>query len=173
MWQCSLNWLGIVSVTSLHSRVYHYCTQNQHATLWIWLTVELHKIIRRCEHFLFKGASNTTKLGYLNHYTKLFNHQHGKMTGLAYFRTQCKRLSVLLEYFNVFQKILCQFEDGDLQPLSEEYGWPSPFCSRAESNMLKNLPKMLPGISPKIHLLIMLLSAPIMLALCSQVANNS
>ena len=34
--------------------------------------------------------------------------------------------------------------------------------SRPESNMLKNLPNMLPGISLKFHIIIMLLSLPIM-----------
>ena len=45
---------------------------------------------------------------------------------------------------------------------------PAGKSNRPESNMLKSLLKMLPKISP-----IMLLSAPIMHALCSQVANNS
>ena len=43
----------------------------------------------------------------------------------------------------------------------------SQLMCRPESNMLKSLSKMLPGISPKFHLYIMLLSVPIMLALCS------
>ena len=44
---------------------------------------------RSCEQFRFNGTSNTTKLWYFNHNTKLFNYQHVKMTGLAYFCMQC------------------------------------------------------------------------------------
>ena len=64
-------------------------------------------------------SKNLTRFEHFNHNTKLFKHKHVKKTELAYFCTEFQRLSVLLEYFDLFQR---NRTEGVLQP-------PSPHLS--------------------------------------------
>ena len=65
---------------------------------------------RSCEQFWFKGASNTAKLGYFKHNTKLFYHQHINMTVLNTMLQAERSIRV----FQSFPKILGQFEGSPL-----------------------------------------------------------
>ena len=55
-----------------------------------------------CKQFRLEWCLKAHQIG--GHNPKLFNHKYVKKTGLSYFCTECQRLNVLLEYFDLFEE---------------------------------------------------------------------